>query len=120
MSVIVGISADSDFLLQNAGYRILMEIAFARTDRPEDRLALEAGGWAHFLDLPRLEAAQARRLAWLLDEAAGVRIEDWRAEGTPTSLSGAEYYGSFQALLRRKYGRPPEVGSEREHAAVEA
>lgn len=107
MSVIVGISADSDFMLQNAGYRILLEIAFARTDRSDDRRVLEAGAWAHFLDLTRLEREQAQRIAWLLDGAAQNRIEAWVEEATQSSLGGAAYYESFQALLRKTFGSPP-------------
>ncbi len=111
MSVIVGISADCDYMLENAGYRVLMEIASARTDRQEDKRALEEGAWAHFLDLPRLEPAQARRIAWLLDEAAQVRIEDWLEQGTEASLAGAAYYVAFQSLLQEAFGRPPVTAS---------
>lgn len=106
MSVIIGISADSDFMLQNAGYRILVEIAFRRTDRADDRRILEAGGWAHFLDLTRLEREQARRIAWLIDGAAQARIDEWLADGTQQSLGGATYYESLQLSLRRTFGSP--------------
>ena len=110
MSVIVGISANSDFMLQNAGYRILLEIAFRRTAREDDRRALEAGGWAHFLDLTRLERDQARRIAWLLDAAAQARIDEWLADGTQQSLGAATYYESLQEMLRRTFGAPdPEL-----------
>ncbi len=119
MSVIIGISADSDFMLENAGYRILMEIAFARTDQEEDKRALEAGAWAHFLDLPRLDPAQAQRIAWLLDEAAQTRIEDWREQGTEASLSGAAYYETFQSLLQKAYARPPAPDSRLGETPVE-
>ena len=109
MSVIVGISADCDFMLENAGYRVLMELASERTDLQEDKRALAAGAWAHFLDLPSLDPAQAQRIAWLLDDAAQIRIEDWQAQGTPSSLSGADYYVTFQSLLQEVYGRPPDT-----------
>ena len=116
MSVIVGISADSDFLLQNAGYRVLTEIAFSLTENQQDRRTLEVGGWTHTLDLTTLEREQARRLAWLLDEAAGIRIADWLAEGSPSSLSGAAYYETFQAQLRRSFGSAPSLSRETEPA----
>jgi hypothetical protein len=110
VSVIVGISANSDFMLQNAGYRILMEIAFGRTDRADDRRALEAGGWAHFLDLTSLDRDQARRIAWLLDAAAQSRIDEWLADGTQQSLGAATYYESLQEMLRHTFGAPdPEL-----------
>jgi hypothetical protein len=102
VSVIIGISADSDFMLENAGYRILMEIAFARTDQEEDKRALEA-----------------QRIAWLLDEAAQTRIEDWREQGTEASLSGAAYYETFQSLLQKAYARPPAPDSRLGETPVE-
>ena len=120
MSVIVGISADGDFLLRNAGYRVLMEIAFSRTDCPEDRRVLEAGGWAHVLDLTALDRDQARRIAWLLDEAAGIRIEAWLEEGSEASLSGARYYESFQARLRKAFGKPPYLRAGSGEPAISA
>ena len=120
MSVIVGISADGDFVLRNAGYRVLMEIAFSRTDCPEDRRVLEAGGWAHVLDLTALDRDQARRIAWLLDEAAGIRIEAWLEEGSEASLSGARYYESFQARLRKAFGKPPYLRAGSGEPAISA
>ena len=116
MSVIVGISADSDFVLQNAGYRVLMEIAFSLTEDREDRRVLEVGGWAHALDLTTFERERARRLAWLLDEAAGIRIADWLTEGTSSSLSGAALYETFRAQLRRTFGTPPSLARSTEPA----
>ncbi|MGD0862463.1 MAG: hypothetical protein ABSA21_06835 [Candidatus Limnocylindrales bacterium] len=110
MSVIVGISADSDFVLANAGYRVLKEIAFSRTDNREDRRILEAAGWAHILDLTTLKSERARRIAWLLDEAAQIRIEALQAEeGTQESPAGAAHYEAFQAQLRKAFGRPPDL-----------
>ena len=82
MSVIVGISADCDFMLENAGYRVLMEIASERTDLQEDKRALEAGAWAHFLDLPSLDPAQAQRIAWLLERHFGRYGEIRAIEGS--------------------------------------
>ena len=109
MSVVVGISARSDFLLQNAGYRVLKEVAFSAAENAEDRRVLEAAGWSHFLDLTRLERDQAQRIAWLLDLAARSRIDDWLAEGSDTCLAGAGYYEKFVNLLRDAFGRPPDV-----------
>lgn len=112
MSVIVGISADSDFVLQNAGYRVLIEIACPLAGCEEDRRALEAGIWSHFLDLTILDREQARRIARLLDEATQIRVQDWRAEATEASLSGAAYYETFLAKLRLAFGEPPVQVSE--------
>jgi hypothetical protein len=112
VSVIVGISPESDFRFQNAGYRVLTEIAFPRTECPEDRRILEAGGWAHLLDLTALDWAGARRIAWLLDEAAEIRIEAWREEATEAGLAGAAYYETFQARLRAVFGEPPQAAAE--------
>ena len=30
-------------------------------------------------------------------------------QGTPSSLSGADYYVTFQSLLQEVYGRPPDT-----------
>jgi hypothetical protein len=120
VSVIVGISADSDFEFQNAGYRVLTEIAFSRTDCREDRRILEAGGWVHLLDLTTLAHDQARRIAWLLDEAVRIRIQAWRDDGTEAALAGAAYYGSFLEQLRRVYGEPPETVSHPTEPALNA
>ncbi len=112
MSVIVGISARSDFTLQNAGFRVLKEIAFAAAEGEDDRRVLESAGWSHFLDLTRLDWPQAQRIAWLLDAAARIRIEDWLAEGTDSSLAGAGYYEQLVNLLRDSYGPPPDAENE--------
>jgi hypothetical protein len=70
--------------------------------------------------LPRHDPAQARRLAWLLDRAAQIRIEDWRADGTESSLRGAAYYETFQGLLRKTFGRPPDLPPRLAEPPVEA
>ena len=120
MSVIVGISVDTDFTLENAAYRLLIETAFSRTDRQDDRRALEAGIWSHLLDLTQMDREQARRVAWLLDDAVGVGIEVWRGEGADSSLENAARYEAFRGLLRESFGPPLESPSRSGRQVVEA
>jgi hypothetical protein len=109
VSVIVGISAHTDFTLQNAAYRFLIETAFGRTNRGDDRRALEAPIWSHLLDLTLMPWEQARRLAWLLDDAAGVEVDARRAEGSESSLLEVADLEAFQSMLRETFGPPLEL-----------
>jgi hypothetical protein len=100
MSVIITIAPDVDWMVSNASYRILVDLVRSRGWRDDDLAVVEAADRAYGLDLTRLEANQARRVAWILRDAGILKKE------ARVSEESVRRTGELIELLEHAYGTP--------------